>query len=320
MVDYNTRQRKRNMVVGGFVIVAFCLFIWLIFIFGELPVAVSQFRSFRVLVNFPDAPGIQENTPVKYCGYQVGRVIGVSPPFLFEEPGTGRRYHQVKVTLAIDRKYTSIPDNVDVVLIRRGLGSSYIEFQFDPNRKIAKFLHDEAVLQGMMGTTSEFFPKEVQQKIEDLVDAISILANSANQIVSDQENQQNIKDAIANVKVATQQATRTMQAIETTSQNASRRIDETAEKAGGALDSIKTFSDTGTAKVDDVAERLSGAIAEIRQILAKVNEGEGSAGKVLNDGRLYENLLDSSQELQMALEQLKSLAAEARDKGIKIKL
>ena len=50
-----------------------------------------------------------------------------------------------------------------------------------------------------------------------------------------------------------------------------------------------------------------------------INEGEGSAAKVINDGRLYENLLDSSKELQMALEQLKILAADAREKGIKLK-
>ena len=49
------------------------------------------------------------------------------------------------------------------------------------------------------------------------------------------------------------------------------------------------------------------------------SEGGGSAGKLLNDGRLYENLLDSSQELSLALEQLKELAAQAREKGIKIK-
>ena len=45
MVDYNARQRRRNMIVGGFVLVAFCCFVWLVFIFGELPVAVSRFRS-----------------------------------------------------------------------------------------------------------------------------------------------------------------------------------------------------------------------------------------------------------------------------------
>ena len=319
MVDYNTRQRKRNMVVGGFVLIAFCIFVWLIFIFGELPVAVSRFRSFRVLVDFPNAPGIQENTAVRYCGYQIGRVIDVSPPFLFDEPLTGRRYHQVKVTLAIDREFVNIPSNVDVMLMKRGLGSSFIEFQFDPDKEIEGYLEDAMVKQGAIGSTSDFFPKEMQEKIEKLVDSIDTLAISANDIVGDGENQQNIKDAIANIRTASAQATTTLKSFENLSVTAGDLVNETSDKVGVTLDSIKTFSDTGTAKVDEVAEQLTGAIAQIRQVLAKINEGEGSAAKILNDGRLYENLLDSSQELQMALEQLKNLAAEARDKGIKIK-
>ena len=319
MVDYNTRQRRRNMIVGGFVLIAFCCFIWLVFIFGELPVAVSKFRSFRVLVDFPSAPGIQENTPVKFCGYQVGRVIDVSPPFLFTDPKTGGKYHQIKVTLAVERKFTTIPSNIDVLLTRRGLGSAFIEFEFDPDRKIVGFLKDEDVLQGKMGTTSEFFPKEIQTKIEDLVDAVASLADSANAIVGDEENQENIKQAIANVRTATEEATETLRSFKNLGERGTAQLDETAAKANATLDSIKTFADTGTARVDDVAGQLAEAIAEIRRITAKINEGEGSAARLLNDGRLYENLLDSSQELELALEQLKKLAAEAREQGLRIK-
>ncbi len=319
MADYNTLQRRRNMIVGGFVLIAFCAFVWLVFIFGELPIAVSKFRSFRVLVNFPNAPGVQMNTPVRYCGYQIGRVVGISPPFLFKEPDTGRRYHQVKVTLAIDRDFKDIPSNVDVLLMKRGLGSSYIEFEFDPDREITGFLGDHAVMQGGLGTTSEFLPKAVQEKIEELVNAVTTLADSANMIIGDSENRQNIKEMLVNVKLATEQATKALKSFEAMSETGRTRIDQTADKADKTLDSIKALSDTSTVRVDEVAGELSGTIARIRRILAKVDEGDGTAAKLLNDGRLYENLLDSSQELSLALEQLKELAAQAREKGIKIK-
>ncbi len=319
MADYNTLQQRRNMVVGGFVLIAFCAFVWLVFIFGELPIAVSRFRSFRVLVNFPNVPGVQMNTPVRYCGYQVGRVIGISPPFLFKEPDTGRRFHQVKVTLAIDRDFKDIPSNVDVLLMKRGLGSSYIEFDFDPDREITGVLGDHAVMQGGLGTTSEFLPKAVQEKIEELVNAVTALADSANMIIGDSENRQNIKEMLVNVKLATEQATKALKSFEAMSETGRTRIDQTADKADKTLDSIKALSDTSTVRVDEVAGELSGTIARIRRILAKVDEGDGTAAKLLNDGRLYENLLDSSQELSLALEQLKELAAQAREKGVKIK-
>ncbi len=319
MTDYNTRQKRRNMIVGGFVIIAFCAFVWLIFIFGELPVAVSQFRSFKVLVNFPNAPGVQENTPVRYCGYQIGRVIDVSPPFLFKDPDTGRSYHQVKVTLAIDNEFTNIPSNIDVKLMKRGLGSSFIEFQFDSSKDITDFMRDEMVMQGGLDTTSDFIPADLQERINKLADSITMLASSANLIVGDEANQVNIKVALENIRTAMEQASVTLQSFHELSKIGTARINTVADKAVNTLDSIKTLSDTGTVKVDEVSEQLAGAISEIRLILAKVNDGEGSAAKVINDGRLYENLLDSSKELQMALEQLKILAADAREKGIKLK-
>ena len=294
MVDYNTRQRRRNMIVGLFVLVALAAFIWMVWIFRELPLVVSKVSSYLVLVNFTDAPGVQENTPVRYCGYQIGRVINVAPPFRFTDPETGRAYHQVGVTLAVGNDYKDIPSNVQVKLRKRGLGSSYIEFEVDPDEVVSDVLRPNAVLQGEAVKGSEFLPEEVQKKIEKLVESVNRLAENTNEIIGDDENKANIKQTLENLKVATAQATET-------------------------LKSIREFSRGGAEAVELTAEELSDVLVEFRQVLVKLNEKEGTAGKILNDGRLYENLLDSSQELQMALEQLKILAAEAREKGIKIK-
>ncbi len=304
MPDYNTAQKKRNMIVGAFVIVAFCAFGWMVFIFGELPVAVSRFRSFKVLVIFANAPGVQKNTPVKYCGYPVGKVTYVMAPERAIDRKTGQAYHQIKVEMAIEKKYVnSIPSHVKVMLMKRGLGSSYIELVADsalplvpkdPARPETAFLMDEMVLEGATGVSSEFFPPEVQAKLEKLVDSISALADNANEIIGDTDNKANVKKTLSNVTIMTAQATET-------------------------LKSIKEFSNTATAKLESAAENLNDTLVEFRGILAKANNGDSTAAKLLNDGRLYENLLDSSQELQMALEQLKILAADAREKGIKIK-
>ena len=157
------------------------------------------------------------------------------------------------------------------------------------------FLVDKMVLAGATGLSSEFFPLEVQAKLEKLVDSISALADNANEIIGDTDNKTNVKKTLSNITVMTAQATET-------------------------LKSIKEFSNTATVKIESAAENLNDTLVEFRGILAKINNGDSTAAKLLNDGRLYENLLDSSQELQMALEQFKKLAVDAREKGIKIKL
>ena len=135
MADYNTLQKKRNALVGGFVIIGFCVFVWILFRFGELPLLVSRFRSFQITADFREAPGVQDNTPVRYCGYQVGRVMEVKPPFLYVDPETGQSYHKVRVIIAIDRREDFfIPSNVGVKIKRRSMGSSYIELQPRPDK------------------------------------------------------------------------------------------------------------------------------------------------------------------------------------------
>ena len=91
MSDYETMQRRRSMVVGIFVIVAVIAFFWMIFKFGDLPIFVSEIKSYQVKIQFPSAPGVQKDTPVRFCGYQIGTVTDVKPPNIFrtETPNNG---------------------------------------------------------------------------------------------------------------------------------------------------------------------------------------------------------------------------------------
>ncbi len=304
MSDYSTSQRRLNMIVGSFVIVGFAAFLWMIFIFGELPIAVTELRSFRVVVSFPEAPGIQQNTPIYYCGYQVGRVVNVMAPEPVKNRKEGDPHHEVKVTMAIQNTYKTIPSNVDIVVVKRSMGSSYIDLQVEDNRPLepidpansaTAYLYDGIpVRKGITGMNSEFFPKETRLKMEALMDSITQLAKNANDVVGDPETKVSLKTAVANVRDATQQAKETMV-------------------------SIRKLSDKGTVAVEDIAANVSVSLRELQQVLVRAREGNGTASQLLNDGRLYENLLDSSQELQSALEQLKFLAADAREKGIKLK-
>jgi phospholipid/cholesterol/gamma-HCH transport system substrate-binding protein len=297
MTDYNTLQRKRNIVVGGFVLIAVAAMLWLVAIFGELPVAATRLRSFELVVKFPSALGIQGKTPVYYLGYQIGKVISVQAPRRVDD----EKRHQVVVGLAIDNKFQTIPMNVEFKVMKRSMGSSFVElldpeFLLDPTTE-DRFLRRgiETAFQGSLGSTNEFIPEKVQKKLEILVVKISSLAASIDNIVGDKENQDNIKVTLANFTSVT-------------------------EEAAVALNSITKFTDAGTEVMTETSESLNKTLREVNTLVATVNKGEGTVSRLLNDGRLYENLLESSEELKLALEQFKLFAAEAQEKGLKIKL
>ncbi len=319
MTDYQTQQRRRNMVVGAFVLLAFAAFIWMLVMFRNLPLYATQFRSFIVRVDFSEAPGIQKDTPVQYCGYQIGRVVAVKPPKL-EIDQQGRSIPKVRVEIAIENKFLGdIPDHAEAMIIRRGLGSSYIELKTDPDVQVAGHLEPGSQLKGSVGIASEFFPPEVQKKLENLVDSITTLSQNTNAIIGDTENRANIKKSLENVTAATAQAVDTLKSLELFADTGTERLQDAAAELSETLDSIRGLSEVGAAQIEAVAVSLDNTLREFRLTLSKIHSGSGSAARFLNDGRLYENLLDSSKELELALDQIKKWAAEAREKGIRIK-
>jgi len=54
--------------------------------------------------------------------------------------------------------------------------------------------------------------------------------------------------------------------------------------------------------------------------LEKVNNGQGSAARLINDGTFYENLLENTEQLKALLEEMKSFVADWRDKKIGVTL
>ncbi len=119
-----------------------------------------------------------------------------------------------------------------------------------------------------------------------MVDNLGALIDNANDILGDKENRRNIKTALANLSDASKQATQ-------------------------ALNEFQEFFATGI----HTSEELSKAVAELRLILEQINNGQGTVARLVNDGRLYENLLENTQQLQVLLDELNSLATEYRKKG-----
>jgi len=107
------------------------------------------------------------------------------------------------------------------------------------------------------------------------------------------------------------------------SQEAKQTIEEFRKFAVAGTTTLKsadTKAEELVVAMVDTSEEVSKAAAQMRLILEKINNGQGSASRLINDGRFYENLLENTQQVQLLLEELKSFVAQARDKGVPIKL
>ncbi|UCC97156.1 MAG: hypothetical protein JSW66_15080, partial [Phycisphaerales bacterium] len=211
----------------------------------------------------------------------------------------------------------------------------------DPNRPETKYLVDKIWLQGSTGMTSEFFPEESQQKLNELIEGINDFVGHANEIIGDQNSRENIKRTLANVAEASEQAKITMEEFErlaaagtTIIEHADAKVEEVVTTLTGTSEEIRKFAAAGTLTLEhadakaeklvaalvDTSEQLSAATTELRLILEKVNRGQGSAGKLLNDGTFYENLLENTEQLQTLLQQMEAFIAEWKNKKVEVKL
>ena len=318
MSDYETSQKIRNLAVGIFVIIGLVALGWLIFKFGDLPALVTKLKSFDIYVQFASAPGAQANTPVQFCGYQIGRITAVQPPQLRDEllngQNTGRRFHQILVTISIDKKYTNIPADSKIKLMARSYGSSFIQIippsntsavrqgqahleMPDPNfRKEwpspeTKFLVAGMLLQGSTSAANDIIPEETMLKLNKFVTDLNILINNTNDIIGDPNNKKNIADTLSN-------------------------FNKTAEQASQSLKQLESFLAAGTA----TSEELNRTVVQLTAILEKVDTGVGSASKFVNDPKFYESLLESSKQLQLLLEEARQLIEKLKKEGVKFKL
>jgi phospholipid/cholesterol/gamma-HCH transport system substrate-binding protein len=92
------------------------------------------------------------------------------------------------------------------------------------------------------------------------------------------------------------------------------------EETAVTLKSVSDFTIASTEVITETSESLNRTLKEFNTLINTVNEGDGTVSRLLNDGKLYENLLESSEELKQALEQFKIFAADAQENGLKIKL
>ncbi len=305
MLGYERIEKIQNITVGIFIIFGLIALGWLIFKFNDFPTAVSKFNSYEVGVQFASSPGAQKDTPVRFCGYQVGRVTDVKPPEMRDElkdgVKTGRRYFQSLVIMNIDKQFSNIPTNVDVQLITRGLGSSYIEMAPEPNLPEISmeetgvapslFLRNGMVLQGHVGTSTDLLSAETQKKVDELLNSLILVINNTNDIIGDVNNKENVKLSLANLSEATAET----KAV------------------------IKQF-ETFMVSANQTTEELTGMLKSAKEIMAKIDSGQGSAGRLVNDARFYESLLENSKQLNMLLEEMQKFVKKLNEKGIKVQL
>lgn len=337
-------EHAKNLAVGLTVIVALVLLGSMIVLFTGLPTVFQ--RGYRIEIRLPSRAETNPGDEIHISGEKVGRITGID----FTDPDDP--YKGVTLTARIDRNIR-LPANTAAFVYKRALmGGAYTELKpegplpTDPatGRPIAFLQPDtEIVIPGHVIT-----PSMLPDDLEPALKGLAKLAENLNNLIAppppapgtttasapaprsplaqsisnlnaaldglvkvfgDVENQANWKTSMANLAKATERADKAMEAM--------RRFADEARKtsmtAGKHIDQL-------TGKLIEDAEKISQLLATVNRAAMKLEAGEGTAGRLINDPKLYNNLVELTHQIKLLLGELSELVKTWKEKGVKIEM
>ncbi len=157
----------------------------------------------------------------------------------------------------------------------------------------------------------------IQKAIADLAATLNMLRNTT-EVELDTSRPDSLLSEIHTIMDNLGTATNNIAAITAAIQNETdpARAASLMAKLHGILDSGQDLMPALT----DAAEGLAAALADMQTMVQKLNAGEGSLGAMLNDPAMYKGMVDSIDQLELLLKDLRAVIAVWKEQGIPMQL
>lgn len=272
-----------------------------IFIFGfNYLKGASLLDNSKVVSSiYQDVEGLVIGANVTINGLNVGKVRNID----FDE-----NYDKIKVTFSL-RSDLNFSNQSTAQLYEAGLiGGKAIAILPKYN-------------QGSEVKTGDVLPSEIKpgltelvnQQIAPLQDKIEGLLTSADSLFAGVSNVMNYQTQ-TNLKLALEGLAESVNNVAELTENMNRVVVQNEKKFKGTMNNLEDTSKNLSQLTDSLNQMPLGATienfeqtsADLKIIISRLNSGEGSAGKLLNDDNLYNKLLGSSAALEALLNDLKA--------------
>ena len=272
-----------------------------IFIFGFNYLKGSSLLDDSKIVSslYPDVEGLVIGANVTINGLNVGKVRKID----FDE-----NYDKIKVTFSL---------RSDLNFSNQSIAQLY-EAGLIGGKAIAILpVYD----QGNEVSTGDVLPSNIKpgltelvnQQIAPLQDKIEGLLTSADSLFAGVSNVMNYQTQ-TNLKLALEGLAESVANVAELTKNMNRVVVQNEKNFKGTLGNLEATSKNLSQLSDSLAQMPLGATianfeqtsADLQKIMSRLNNGEGSAGKLLNDEELYHKLLGSSAALEALLTDLKA--------------
>jgi phospholipid/cholesterol/gamma-HCH transport system substrate-binding protein len=287
-------SRNIEIAVGVTVILALGLVVWSVTALKQVRLAEAT-RHWHVA--FSDVGGLAEDDPVTVNGVKKGSVKSIE---------LGPRGHVI-VDFILEKKI-ALTDGDRVFVRNVGLmGEKFIAIAPGPAGRPLDAQRDTIV-----GVYESGIPEVVSQMGKALV-SLERLSDEFDRLLQVAEERNTVRTSLANVEAASAQLRDAIAdshddlvALASNLRAASEAARRTAEvnepKVGRALDDVSRTS----VRMDSLLARIDSLSTELTGVTRKLNGGDGTAGRLINDRVLYDDTRSTMQELRALVKELRT--------------
>lgn len=286
---------SRELKTGAIVIGGILLFI-LGFNYLKSNSLFDDSRTYYAIYN--NVGGLAPATAVTINGLQVGKITSIK---FFNEKG------KLIVTFNVDSEFEFSKSSIAEIYDTGIIGGKSI--QILPNFDVSEMAESGDTLTSSIKpgltdlVTQQIAP--LRQKIESMmVNADSVLVGFKD--VLDDDARENLRNAIEDLNITVAGFKNSSIILNSILADNKGKLDKSVDNLNNMTEK---FSEVGNqlseADLGKAAKDLQTTMAKLDKVMASIDNGEGSVGKLLKDEKLYNNLSEASSELELLLEDLR---------------
>lgn len=286
---------SREIKTAILVIAAIALFIWgYSFLKGK-----DLFTNYKTLyVEYTNVEGLVVGAPVTINGLNVGKVNTIQ---------INNKTGLILVEMQINTDFPISKSSIAEIYAPSALGGK--QLSIIPNSTDSNLTVDGDYLKASskLGLTDALAGQlePLKDKITKLLDNANLMLESINDVL-DKKSKEDLKNSIASLS-------ETMQEFRKASGTINTILDDNKKQIGGIVNNFdkvsKDFSQISDslnkADLGKTVRNLQVTLAKVDHIMADLETGKGTMGKLLKDDALYLNLAKTSKELELLLQDIR---------------
>ena len=254
-------------------------------------------RTFKIVYTKVD--GLSPSNPVTLNGYKIGKVQKIN----FNPNNTKELIVDVIIENDVNFSKTSKAELYETGLI----GGKAIAIIPDYDNNVIANSGDYligVVKPGLTDLVNQIMP-QIQLQLETVMKKAEIVLSNVNSLF-DEKTKESLKSSIDEFGSLTNSLSETSENINDFIKDNSPNLTTTIDNLNETSLTIKDISNSmSEVDLNLILTNLDSTISNLNKITNKLNQGEGTAGKLLYDDGLFKNLDDATKNLEELIEDIK---------------